>query len=129
MGEFSSAYEWEGRTVVDADGEKIGKIEAIYLEYDGRTPAWALVKTGLFGSKSSFVPLVDAAPVHEDVEVSVSKDQVADAPRVDADEELSADEAVELYRHYDIDYTAVRDRLGETAVDVILSRRLARAPG
>jgi uncharacterized protein YrrD len=129
MGEFSSAYEWEGRTVVDADGEKIGKIKAIYLDYDGRTPAWALVNTGLFGSKSSFVPLVDAAPVHEDVEVSVSKDQVADAPRVDADETLSADEEVELYRHYDIDYTAVRDRLGETAVDVILSRRLARAPG
>jgi PRC-barrel domain len=125
MGEFSSAYEWEGRTVVDADGEKIGKIEAIYLEYDGHTPAWALVNTGRFGSKSSFVPLVDAAPVHEDVEVPVSKDQVADAPRVDADEALSADEEIELYRHYDIDYTAVRDRLGETAVDVILSRRSA----
>jgi hypothetical protein len=34
-------------------------------------------------------------------------------------EALSADEEDELYRHYDIDYTAVRDRLGDTAVDVI----------
>lgn len=51
MSELSSAYEWEGRTVVDSDGEKIGKIDAINLEH-ALDPVWALVNTGLFGTKS-----------------------------------------------------------------------------
>ena len=42
--------------MVDRDGDKIGNIDAIYLDDETGEPEWALVNTGLFGTKSSFVP-------------------------------------------------------------------------
>src|SRR3954452_17858083 len=41
---------WRGRTLVDRDGDKIGKIEDIYLDRSSGEPEWVAVKTGLFGS-------------------------------------------------------------------------------
>src|SRR3954453_16469219 len=49
-----------GQDLYDQSGEKIGKIEEIYLDADTGAPEWALVNTGLFGTKSTFVPLRDA---------------------------------------------------------------------
>ena len=108
MPEVSSAYEWRGRAVIDRDGEKVGKIDAIYLDQQTDTPEWALVNTGLFGSKSSFVPLTGAAPHGENVAVTVTKDQVSEAPKVDPGQELTPDEEAELYRHYGVDYADFR---------------------
>jgi uncharacterized protein (TIGR02271 family) len=105
MSGFSEVYDWRGRTVVDRDGEKVGKLEEIYLDQETNTPEWALVNTGLFGTKSSFVPLKDAEPTGEDVRVPYAKDQVKDAPSVDADGELSQREEDELYRHYGLEYS------------------------
>src|SRR4051794_3229685 len=39
---------WRGRTLVDRDGDKIGKIEDIYLDRSSGEPEWVAVKTGLF---------------------------------------------------------------------------------
>ena len=52
---------WRGQDLVDNDGSKIGTIEEIYVDADTNEPEWALVNTGLFGSKSTFVPLQQAA--------------------------------------------------------------------
>jgi sporulation protein YlmC with PRC-barrel domain len=92
---------WRGMTMVDANGEKIGTIEDIYLDRQTGEPEWASVKTGLFGLKSSFVPISAAEPTGEDqVRVPFHKDQVKDAPKVEADGELSADEERRLYEYY-----------------------------
>jgi uncharacterized protein (TIGR02271 family) len=104
MTELTQVYEWRGRTVVDRDGEKVGTLDEIYLDRQTDEPEWALVSTGLFGSKSSFVPLEGAAPAGDDVRVAYAKEQVKDAPRVEADGELSEQEEGELYRHYGRDY-------------------------
>ncbi|HEV2723947.1 MAG TPA: PRC and DUF2382 domain-containing protein [Thermoleophilaceae bacterium] len=105
MPDMTSAYEWEGRTLKDRDGEKIGTIDALYLDEQTDRPEWALVNTGLFGRKSSFVPLAGASPSGEDVIVQVEAAQVKDAPKMDPDEELSEQEEAELFRHYGVDYT------------------------
>jgi sporulation protein YlmC with PRC-barrel domain len=89
MSDFTDVDDWRGRTVVDGDGEKIGKLDEIYLDRDTNRPEWALVNTGLFGTKSSFVPLEGAARSGEDVRVAYPKEQVKDAPSIDADGELS----------------------------------------
>lgn len=99
-GESTAAYEWRGRTVLDRDGDKVGKIHAIYLEEGSDDPAWALVATGRLGSKSSFIPLRGATPGGDEVSVPVTKDEVKDAPQVEADEDLSPEEEDALYRHY-----------------------------
>ncbi|MGW4487716.1 PRC and DUF2382 domain-containing protein [Amycolatopsis sp. NPDC004368] len=86
--------------VVDPDGNKIGKVGNVYLADTTREPEWITVKTGLFGSKESFVPLSGANVDNDAIHVNVAKDQVSEAPRIDADGHLSSTESAELYRHY-----------------------------
>ena len=85
MPEMTEAYDFRGRTVLDSQDEKIGKIDELYSDQDGGQPEWALVNTGLFGTKKTFVPIKGASPTDEDVRVVVTKDQVKDAPRIDAE--------------------------------------------
>jgi uncharacterized protein (TIGR02271 family) len=105
MTEITNAYDWSGRTVVASDGEKIGKIDALYLDHQSDRPEWASVHTGLFGSKRSFVPLAGATPHGEDVRVPVFKDQVNSAPGIEPDGELSEQEETALFEHYGVPYT------------------------
>ena len=77
--------EWRGQELLDNDGDKIGTIEEIYLDTDTDRPEWALVKTGLFGGKGTFVPLQQADPTPAGVQVPFEKSHVKDAPNVDPD--------------------------------------------
>ncbi|MCE3267597.1 MAG: protein of unknown function DUF2382-like protein, partial [Solirubrobacterales bacterium] len=67
MMQVTEAYEWRGRELVTRDGDKIGRLEEIYLDADSGQPEWATVNTGLFGTKQSFVPLAEAEPVRGNV--------------------------------------------------------------
>ena len=91
---------WRGLTLIDRDGDKIGKIQDIYLDRSSGDPEWIAVKTGLFGSNVSFVPLRDATPEGDDIRVGFEKALVKDAPNVDPDGELSQEEERRLYQHY-----------------------------
>ena len=62
MPDIETVRGWQGRTLVDRDGDRIGTIDAIYLDDQTGQPEWALVNTGLFGTKSSFVPLRSGLP-------------------------------------------------------------------
>ena len=104
MNDMTEAYDWQGRTIVGSDGEKIGKVDEVYTDDRTGRPEWATVKSGLFGSKSNFVPLASATSSGEDVTVQVTKDQVKDAPGVEADGELSQDEEKKLFEHYNVPY-------------------------
>lgn len=94
--------ELPGATVYDADGSKIGKIGQVFLDDYTGDPKWVAVKTGMFGTSESFVPLASAAiPNQGEVTVPVRKDQVKEAPRIDPSKEhLSETEEAELYRYY-----------------------------
>ena len=46
---------WRGRDLYDTDGDKIGSIDEIYLDRETDDPEWAVVTTGLFGTKRTFV--------------------------------------------------------------------------
>jgi uncharacterized protein (TIGR02271 family) len=105
MADTTEAYDFQGRTLVDEAGEKIGKIDELYYDDEGGQPEWALVSTGLFGTKKTFVPIRSASPAGEDLQVPVTKDQVKDAPRIDAEEQLSEQEERRLFDHYNVPYT------------------------
>ena len=116
MTQVTEAYEWRGRTVVTTNGDKIGTLEEVYLDTHTGRPEWATVKTGMLGMKQSFIPLAEADAVRGDVAVPYSKDQIKDAPTIDPDGELSADEEQQLYRHYSIstgDDTPAKDTVGQ----------------
>ncbi|GAA1435076.1 PRC and DUF2382 domain-containing protein [Microlunatus lacustris] len=89
-----------GGNVVSTDGGKIGGIGQIYLDDSTGDPTWVTAKTGLFGTKESFVPLEGARVQGDDVVVGYDKDKVKDAPRVDPDGSLSPEEEDSLYSYY-----------------------------
>jgi len=95
---------WIGRNLVDAYGEKIGKINDIYVDEQTGEPEWLAVNTGLFGTSVSFVPLTGATRVGDDLQVQVAKDQVRDAPTAAADGQLTYDEEARLYAYYGLSY-------------------------
>jgi uncharacterized protein (TIGR02271 family) len=106
MTQVTEAYDWRGRDIVDADGEKVGTLEELFRDEDTQEPEWAVVRTGMFGTKLSFVPIQGAEPTGEDVRVPFSKAQIKDAPRIDdSDGQLSQDEEAQLYDHYGLSYS------------------------
>jgi uncharacterized protein (TIGR02271 family) len=104
--------EWRGQELLDDDGDKIGTIEEIYLDTDTDRPEWALVKTGLFGGKGTFVPLQQANPTPGGVQVPFEKSHVKDAPNVDPDGQPSPSEERRLYEHYGLGYDDSRSGSG-----------------
>jgi uncharacterized protein (TIGR02271 family) len=89
-----------GRDVYDESGNKIGSASEVYLDDQTGQPEWVTVKTGLFGTKESFVPIRDADLTDDGVRVHVSKDKVKDAPKIDTDGHLSPQEEEQLYQYY-----------------------------
>jgi uncharacterized protein (TIGR02271 family) len=89
-----------GQDVYDESGEKIGSAAEVYLDDETGQPEWVTVRTGLFGTKESFVPIREADLTDDGVRVPVSKTQVKDAPKIDTDGHLSPQEEQELYRYY-----------------------------
>jgi PRC-barrel domain len=106
MQDTETVRTWQGRTLLDRDGSRIGTIDALYLDDRTGQPEWALVNTGLFGTESSFVPLAQAFQSDNDVLVSYDKQLVMDAPRIDPDQRLSEAEERQLWQHYGLDYEA-----------------------
>ena len=115
MPEATEVLEWRGRTAVATDGSKLGTIEEIYLDAQTQRPEWALIQTGMFGGKSSFMPLEGATSDGDDVRAPYTKEQVKDAPQMDPDGELSQQRRVRAV-------LALRDRLRRVA----LGQRAAR---
>jgi uncharacterized protein (TIGR02271 family) len=122
MPDLDTVRSWEARTLVDRDGTRIGPIQAIYLDDRTGEPEWALVTTGLFGTKASFVPLAQATQTDDDVRVPYDKQLVKDAPRIDPDQHLSEAQERQLWRHYGLDYdrptrrrATGRDTVGQDA--------------
>jgi uncharacterized protein (TIGR02271 family) len=101
-----------GRTAHGNDGQKLGKIQDIYLDQDTGKPEWMAITTGLFGSNVSFVPLAEASVSGDDVQVPYTKDQVKDAPNADPDGQLSQEEEQRLYSHYGLSYGESRSDSG-----------------
>ena len=112
MPDVSELARWTGRDLVTSDGDKIGKIEDIYLDQETGEPEWLAVKTDFFAGGVSFVPLAEAMEDGEDVRVPYDKDRVKDAPHAEADGQLSQDEEATLYGHYGVAYGESRSGSG-----------------
>jgi uncharacterized protein (TIGR02271 family) len=101
--------------VVSTNGDKIGGIGQIYLDDNSGEPNWVTVKTGLFGTSESFVPLDGADLRAGDIVVKYDKATIKDAPRVDADGSITPEEEDALYSYYGLSgnnagYTTDTDR-------------------
>jgi PRC-barrel domain len=104
-----------GAPVHGPDDRKIGTVGQVFVDPDTGMPNWITVHTGLFGRRESFVPLDGATWDNEVIRVAIDKDTIKDAPRIDADEPLSAENEAGLYRYYTLQATDAAAGDGGTA--------------
>lgn len=88
--------------VVDTDGDKIGGVGQVYLDDVTNQPTWVTVNTGFLGMKETFVPLTNATFEGETIHVPFQKEFVKDAPAIDPDGHLEAEQEDELFRYYNL---------------------------
>lgn len=99
--------------LVDRDGEKIGKLQDVYVDVETDEPQFATVKEGFIGRHLTFVPLGGIQVGPDDLQVAVTKEQVRSAPDIEMDgEELSQADRSTLYHHFELDYTPPRSESG-----------------
>lgn len=110
--------EWHGKTLVDRDGEKIGKLEDVYVDVETDEPQFGTVKEGIFNRHLTFVPLHGIQIGPNGLQVDTTKEKVRSAPEIAMHgEELSQADESALYHHFEQNYTPVNTESG---------RRLAR---
>lgn len=97
---------WMDRIVIDSAGAKVGTVSDVYVDDETSQPDWLAVKTGMFGTKVSFVPIQGARLDGETVAVAFEKEKIKDAPRIETDGALSVDDERELYAYYGRGYEA-----------------------
>ena len=89
-----------GRTAIDPQGDKIGRIGQVYVDDVTGKPDWVTVNTGLFGTKEHFAPLKGATVTGDDIVLPFDQDVVNDAPDVADASHLDPDEQDALYTYY-----------------------------
>src|SRR5450759_2978674 len=105
--------EWHGRMLVDRNGEKIGKLQDVYVDVETDEPQFATVKEGFLTRHLTFVPLGGVKVGPDSLAAAVSKAQVQDAPNIEQHgEELSQADESSLYHHYELNYTPLETPSG-----------------
>ena len=99
--------DWRGEKVIDPEDNKIGELEAVYVDTATDQPAFVTVKVGMIGRhRLVFVPLDGATVSPSAVRVRYDKKLVNDAPGIDVDGELAAADEPALFAHYRLAYQA-----------------------
>ena len=119
MANVRNLAEWHGKYLVDRDGDKIGKLEDVYVDVESDEPVFGTVTEGRFARHLTFVPLQGITIGPDDLQVTVSREQVKGAPNLEMqkNEELSQADESTLYHHYELNYVPPQTESG---------RRLAR---
>ena len=68
--------EWHGKMLVDRDGERIGKLQDVYVDVENDEPQFATVKEGFIGRHLTFVPLGGIKLGPDELQVAVTKEQI-----------------------------------------------------
>jgi hypothetical protein len=95
---------YEGYKVYDNRGERIGKVDDLFIDEADREE-YIGVKMGFLGRKSTLIPM-DIARVNEAdkaIEVSESKDHIKDAPSFDDDEDITPEYEDRIRSHFGLE--------------------------
>jgi hypothetical protein len=110
--------DWQGKLLIDCDGEKLGRLQDVYVDVENDEPQFATVKEGLIGRHLTFVPLRGIQIGPDALALPIAKRDMRSAPNIALQGgELSQEDESSLYHHYELNYTPI-----ETSS----KRRLAR---
>ncbi|WP_432557461.1 PRC-barrel domain-containing protein [Granulicoccus sp. GXG6511] len=114
-----SADDLHRATVYDRDGQKVGRVQQVYLDDDSGRPSWVTVNTGFFGTNESLIPL-EGAQINDDVlQVPFDKAVIKDAPHFDPGHHLDERDEDSLYDYYGIG-AAGQDHDDRTRADRVM---------
>jgi len=98
--------DYAGYTVHDSNGEKIGKVDDLFLDENDQ-PEYFGVKMGFLGTRSTLIPAEIATTNGErgSIEVSRPKSTVKDGPSFDDDREITPEYENEVRSYYGLEST------------------------
>lgn len=92
------------KTAYDVNGDKLGSVKEVFVDDNSGQPTFVEVSHGLFGTSESIVPMRGHKFAGEDdLILAFDKERIKDAPSVDTDKALSANDQNEIFRHYGVD--------------------------
>ena len=111
-----------GAEVRDINGDKIGKVDDVYTDAQGRYARYLAVKTGWFGTKRHMIPVDDIRMERDGDDtyllVPYDKDHIKEGPNFDRDDDFTQEHETSTYGYY-----------GRTGYwDSIRARQTAPAP-
>ncbi len=114
-----SVAEWHGRMLVDRYGEKIGKLQDIYVDVQTDEPQFATVKEGFIARHLTFVPLGGIKVASDKPPGRRSPRRRSKTPPTSSSTARSSPREMSqtLYHHFELNYTPPQTESG---------RRLAR---
>jgi PRC-barrel domain len=118
----------DGVEVTNQDGEKLGRIDGLFVDDRVEVPTWVAVHSGLFGSHHALLPLAQARFVEGRLLVPYSRDDLALAPHHDPDQPLSVEQEQVLFAHYNVGYSDADTAGPHTGVEADQTG-LAGSPG
>jgi uncharacterized protein (TIGR02271 family) len=95
-----------GYTVYDSDGDKIGKVDDLFVDENDQ-PEYLGVKMGLLGTRSTLIPwqMVEVREADSTLIVSADDDHVKNGPTFDDDQEITPEFENEVYSYYGLQQT------------------------
>jgi stress response protein YsnF len=92
-----------GAKAYGPDGDEIGRVEHFFVDDRTGAPTWVAVTTGLFGTRHSIVPALDASFSGGTLRLPVGREAVRSAPSPGDTQHLDPEEEARLRAHYRLD--------------------------
>lgn len=111
---FKGVETFEGYEVNDRDGEKIGKVDDLFVD-ESNEPEYIGVKMGFLGMNSTLIPM-DICRVDESnqaITVDTEKEKAKDGPSFDGDQKISRDFERQVREHYSLNGHDDSDERGD----------------
>ena len=92
---------YAGYTVYDTEGDKIGKVDDLFVDENDQ-PEYLGVKLGLLGTSSTLIPwrMVEVREADSTLIVSADDAHVKDGPTFDDDQDITPEFESEVYSYY-----------------------------
>lgn len=105
---------YEGFTVYDNAGSKIGKVDDLFVD-ERDNEEYIGVKMGFFGTKSTLIPteIIRINESDRTIEVSESKDHVKDAPNFGDDDDVTREYEERIRSHFGLESLGSRSERGD----------------
>ena len=109
---------YAGYTVYDPDGDKIGRVDDLFVDENDR-PEYIGVKMGLLGTRSTLIPweLVEVREADSTLIVSADDAHVKDGPTFDDDQDITPEFEGEVYSFYGLQQSGSAEERGAYADD------------